>query len=75
MDLPQHQPLRFQLPQLLREHLLRDAGDQPLQLREAAHLAAKQLEQDDELPSSFQEPQGHFDVDRRGQGRVRLTGR
>ena len=28
----------------------------------AAHLPAEQMEQDDELPSSLQEPQGHFDA-------------
>jgi hypothetical protein len=57
---------------LLGQHLLRDPGYRAFQVRVAQGLAAKKVEEDDELPSSFHHPDGVFDPDGGGRGRVSL---
>lgn len=44
----------FQLAQLLNQHLLRNRRDRPFQVGKAQHLAAEQMEQDDELPPAVE---------------------
>jgi len=56
-----HDAITFHLAQLLSEHLLRDARNCPLQLREALHLPTEQSEEDLELPSTLEEPQRLLD--------------
>src|SRR6267142_2770610 len=56
-----HDAIAFHLAQLLSEHLLRDARNCPLQLREALHLPTEQSEEDLELPSTLEEPQRVLD--------------
>jgi len=57
---------------LLPEHLLGDRRDRFLQIGEAQYPSAKQMKQDDKLPSSFQEPKCCFDVGCGGSGSVAL---
>jgi hypothetical protein len=57
-----HNAVRFQLPELLAEHLLRDVRYRALQLREAHHLAAKQMKEDDQLPSPLQHAEGSLHI-------------
>jgi len=45
----------FQLAQLLREHLLRDARDRSFQVREAQDLAPEEMKQDLELPAPLED--------------------
>ena len=70
MDRTLNNAVRFQLAQLLGEHLLRDAGDALLQVREAQHLAVKKVEKDEQLPSAFQQAQAGLGVDGCRQRRV-----
>ena len=44
----------LQLTKLLRQHLLRDARDRALQIREAKGLAAEEMKEDHELPAALQ---------------------
>ena len=60
----------LELPKLLDQHLLRDGWDRALEIREAHLLAAEEVEQDHELPSTFQHPNRMLDPDGRGRGRV-----
>ena len=64
------QPVFFHLPQLLREHLLRHAVDQALQVREALHLPAEQVKHDEQLPAPVEQAQCALHADRRAQRRV-----
>ena len=68
MDDAANDAVTFHLTQLLDEHLLRDAGYRPLQLRETQHVAAEEPEQDQKLPPALQELERFFDVIR---GRLR----
>jgi len=54
----------LQLPKLLGQHLLRDARNRALQVGEAQRLAAKEMEEDDELPAPIQPSDGVLDSSR-----------
>jgi len=61
----------LQLPELLGQHLLGDAINCALQVGKAKRLAAKKVEEDDELPATFQHGDRAPDTDsgrRRGVG-------
>jgi hypothetical protein len=51
----------LQLPKLLGQHLLRDAGNGALEVGEAQRPAAKEMEQDDQLPATLQPSDGLLD--------------
>jgi len=61
VDDPPDNAIAFHLAQLLDQHLLRDAGNRPFEFREAQHLAAEQVEQDQQLPLPFKNPESLFD--------------
>ena len=67
---PPHHAVALQLPELLREHLLRDGGDRALEVRESEHLAAEEMKEDHQLPASPEARDGLIDADRRRLGRV-----
>jgi len=48
----------FHLPKLLNEHLLGNGRDRPSQVREAQHLAAEEMKQDDQLPPPLKNLKG-----------------
>jgi hypothetical protein len=48
-----YDPVPLQLPKLLGQHLLRDARNRALEVGEAQRLAAKEMEEDDELPATI----------------------
>jgi len=55
---------------LLDEHLLRNRGNRAFQIREAEHIAAEEMKQDQQLPAPFQDLEGVLDTlsgSRRGQ--------
>jgi len=52
-DSPNHSVL-FHLTQLLDQHLLGDRRDRSFQIGKAQHLAAEQMEQNNELPPAFE---------------------
>lgn len=54
-------PVDFECSQLLDEHLLCDAGDGPLQIREAAWPLDEQMMEDQQLPPAFDHPDGPLD--------------
>jgi len=54
VDNPPDNAVAFHLPKLLDQHLLRDRGDGPLKIGETKHLAAEQIEEDDQLPAALQ---------------------
>jgi hypothetical protein len=47
VDFAHDNPVSLHLTELLAEHLLRDVRNRSLQIREAQHLAPKQMKQDD----------------------------
>ena len=61
-----HNPVRLHALQLLPQHLLRDLGNGPLKVGETHDLAAEKMEENDELPSTFEQTQGRFDIGRGG---------
>ena len=65
-----HDPIGFQLAELLREHLLRDPRYRALQVGEAQNLAAEQMEQDQQLPPAFDELERLLDAVRGGKRSV-----
>src|ERR1700752_3761386 len=60
----------LELPKLLDQHLLRDGRNRALEIREAQLPAAEEMEQDHELPATFQHPDRVLDPDGRRCGRV-----
>jgi hypothetical protein len=48
------------LPELPNEHLLRHVRTCTLEIRETQDAPAEEMEQDHELPPSFEQPQGLF---------------
>jgi hypothetical protein len=56
----------LELAKLLDEHLLRDGRDRALELGEPKRPASEQVEQDDELPPTFEHP--YRDLDSGGGG-------
>ena len=60
----------LELPKLLDQHLLRDGRNRALEIREAQLPAAEEMEQDHELPSTFQHPDRVLDPDGRRRGCV-----
>ena len=60
----------LQLPKLLGQHLLRDARNRALEVGEAQRLAAKQMEEDDQLPATLQPSDGLLDPGGSRRGRV-----
>lgn len=62
VDLPRDNAVGFHLAQLLAEHLLGNGGDRALKLREAQHGAPEEVEQDDQLPATFEEAKSCFYV-------------
>src|SRR5258706_12724074 len=62
--------VRCQAAELLPQHFLSDVGHRSFQIGEAHHLASEQMEQNHELPSSFQETERCFYVCRSGCGRI-----
>ena len=60
IDLARHDAVAFELAQVLREDLARDAGDEPLQFAKAPH-AALEAPQDQWLPFSADHRQRGFD--------------
>jgi len=71
MDDPPHDPVVLHLAKLLDQHLLRDRGYRPFQIGKAKHVAAEQMEKDQELPSAFEKPERLLDSAGRGDRRVR----
>lgn len=59
-----YDPIRFQLPKLLDQHLLRDARNGSFQIRESLNLTAEQLEENNELPTAFKNPKDVLDASR-----------
>jgi len=70
MHHPPHNPVLLHLAQLLDQHLLRDRGYRPFQLGKSPHLAAEQVEEDHELPATFQKLERLLDALCGGDGRV-----
>ena len=62
MDDSSNDAIDLHLAKLLDEHLLRDRGNRPLKLREAEHLAAEEMKQDQQLPATLQDPEGVLDT-------------
>ena len=60
----------LELPKLLDQHLLRDGRNRALEIREAQRPAAEEMEQNHELPATFQHPDRVLDPDGRQRGRV-----
>jgi hypothetical protein len=60
----------LQLPKLLGQHLLRDARNRALEVGEAQRLAAKEMEEDDELPATIQPSDGLLNPGGSRRGRV-----
>jgi hypothetical protein len=56
------QTIRLQLAQMLREHLLRNAGDVPYQLRRPHRRIGEEAKEDSELPTALDHPHdaGHM---------------
>src|ERR1700756_4038575 len=69
---PPHHAVVFHLAKLLDQHLLGNRRNSPLQLREAQALPAEEMEQDEELPSSFEHFERPLHILRGGDGRVFL---
>lgn len=63
----------LKLSQLLGKHLLGNAGDAFLQVREPQHLPTEEVEQDNELPAPLQKAEARLDVDGGGERRVSLA--
>ena len=61
MHTPRDDAVPLQLPKLLGQHLLRDAGNRALEVGEAQRLAAKEMKEDDELPATIQPADGVLD--------------
>lgn len=57
-----HDSVNFHLSKLLDQHLLRHSRDGSLQFGEAHDIAAEKMEQDNQLPPSFEQPQNTFDA-------------
>ena len=73
VDNPTDHAVVFHLPKLLDQHLLGNRRNSSLQLREAQDLPAKQMEQDEELPSSFEHFERLLYILRGSDGRVFLA--
>ena len=54
VDNSPNDPMLFQLAQLLNQHLLGNRRDRLFQVGKAQHLAAEQMEQDDEFPPAVE---------------------
>jgi hypothetical protein len=52
------------LPELLGQHLLRNPGDQFLEIRVALYFSIEQMEKDDQFPSTFQQSKNFLSVRR-----------
>ncbi len=59
---PTHDTIAFEGPELLREHLRRDAVERALEVGEAAHFALEEQEHDVELPPTAEERERVADV-------------
>jgi len=74
MNDPSHHAVALQLPELLREHLLRDVGNRAFEVRESEHLAAEEKKEDHQFPASPEARDGLIDSDGRRVGcAFRLT--
>src|SRR6266478_3815296 len=73
VDDPPDHAVVFHLAKLLDQHLLGNRRNSPLQLREAQDLPAEEMEQDEELPSSFEHFERLLHVLRGGDGRIFLA--
>lgn len=54
--------VRFHLPELLDQHLLRDGWDGAFEVGKALKPTTEQVEQDHQLPSPLQHMEGGFDA-------------
>jgi hypothetical protein len=63
-------PSRSSCRSLLDQHLLRDGRNRALEIREAQLPPAEEMEQNHELPATFQHPNRMLDPDGRRRGRV-----
>lgn len=70
MDDARDDAVALELPKLLDQHLLRDGRNRALEIREAQLPPAEEMEQDHELPATFQHPDRVLDPDGRRRGRV-----
>src|SRR5258706_7467276 len=73
IDRADNDAVMLQAAELLDEHLLRDADDPALQLREAHRTVAEEMEENDHLPSALQNLQRLFDDARGHRGRFTPT--
>jgi len=74
MNNPPHHAVALQLPELLREHLLRDVGNRAFEVRESEDVAAEEMKEDHQFPASSEARDGLLDGDRRRLGcALRLT--
>jgi hypothetical protein len=64
VDDPANDPVRFHLAKLLDQHLLRNCRDRTFQVREAQQRSSEQVEQDDQFPPTFKEPERLLDATR-----------
>ena len=62
MDDSSDDPIGFHLAKLLDEHFLRNRGNRLFQLREAEHVAAEEMKQDQQFPASPQNLEGILDT-------------
>ena len=65
MDDATDDPIGFHLAQLLDQHLLRNRRDRTFQVREAEHVAAEEMKQNHQLPTTLQNFEGIFNTLRR----------
>jgi len=70
MDNAPNHAVRFHLPKLLNQHLLGNRRYGALKLGKSENLAAEQMEEDQELPSSFEDLECLFNIVRGSYGRV-----
>jgi hypothetical protein len=63
-----HNAISFHALQLLSQHLLGNAGNCALKVGKAHNLATEEMEENDELPSAFEQAQRCFNI---GSGRGR----
>src|SRR3989441_12515590 len=73
MNDPADGAVPLHLPQLLDQHLLGDCWNCPLQLRKPQQLPAEQMEEDHQLPATFEDLQRPFDTARGHGGRALCT--
>ena len=73
VDDPADDAVAFHLPQLLDQHFLRNARNRAFEIGKTQQLAAKKMEEDNELPASFEHSEGLLDTGRSFESVTRAT--